>query len=159
MILLIAQSMMVLALGLWLSLGLYDNLRHSHVNGDFVREVLTLARLKDEFPELYAVYAARAVHDERALRWLFRLILGAEAVAVVLLWAGFLSLFLALVGALAPGTAQEIATLGALAFTLVWSGFLIGGNYWCYWMCHEGAQNTHFQMTLWGLGVMILLSV
>ena len=50
-----------------------------------------------------------------------------------------------------------IALFGATAFVAIWSGFLVVGNYFSYWFCHEGAQNTHYQMTLWGLATAILL--
>lgn len=158
MILLFAQMLMVLMLTLWLSLGVFDNLRHPKVNGLFVGQVLELELLKAEFPELYEMHKARAVHSKAVQAWMFRAIVCAEGLAVLLLWGGVLSLCGALFGAVAAAEAQAFATLGVLAFTMIWSGFLVAGNYWCYWMCHEGAQNTHFQMTLWGIGVMILLA-
>lgn len=145
-------------LALWLSLGAYDNLRHPKVNGLFVAQVLELTLLKEEYPELYEMHAKRAVRSKPVQTLLFRLIIFAECAAVLLLWCGFLSLCAAVPGWVAVETATGLATLGVLAFTLIWSGFLVAGNYWCYWMCHEGAQNTHFQMTLWGIGVMVLLA-
>ncbi|MFL2786550.1 MAG: DUF2165 family protein [Paracoccaceae bacterium] len=36
---------------------------------------------------------------------------------------------------------------------------MIAGNWFCYWFCHEGAQNTHFQMTLWGMATMVLIAI
>ena len=51
-----------------------------------------------------------------------------------------------------------IALTGALLFTCVWAGFLGLGNYFCYWFCHEAGQNTHYQMTLWGMANMIFLA-
>ena len=74
-----------------------------------------------------------------------------------LLWAGVLGLILALAGVAALETGRALAMIGTMAFTAVWAGFLIIGNYFCYWFCHEGAQNTHYQMTLWGMANVILL--
>ena len=56
-------------------------------------------------------------------------------------------------------SARSAALGGALGFTTIWSAFLICGNHFAYWYCHEGMQNTHYQMTLWGIATMIFLSV
>lgn len=62
-----------------------------------------------------------------------------------------------LVGSALP-EARRIRTLsGAAAFTTVWTEFQIIGNHFCYWFCHEGAQNTHDQMTFRGLATVILI--
>ena len=76
----------------------------------------------------------------------------------ILLWIGAGALTYSLFGAAALDTARALALLGCIAFTAVWSAFLVVGNYFSYWFGHEGAQNTHYQMTLWGIGVMILLT-
>lgn len=159
MILLLAQFAMVLMLTLWLSVGVHDNLRHPEVNHQFVAQVLAMTRLKEEFPELYALHANRAIKSERTQQLLFWAIVAIEASATLALWAGSAVLLGAVLGVVDIDTARGFGLFGTLAFTMIWSGFLVAGNYWCYWMCHEGAQNTHFQMTLWGIGVMVLLSV
>ena len=79
---------------------------------------------------------------------------GAVSVA---LWVGAISFALAINDQIEADTARMLGLLGALTFTTTWAGFLIVGNWFCYWFCHEGAQNTHYQMTLWGLATMILL--
>ena len=63
----------------------------------------------------------------------------------------------AMAGWVAPETARALALLGATLFTAIWIGFLVAGNYFCYWFCHEWGQNTHYQMTIWGIGTMIFL--
>ncbi|MEL6889123.1 MAG: DUF2165 family protein, partial [Pseudomonadota bacterium] len=68
-------------------------------------------------------------------------------------------LLMALMGTGTVAGGRSIAMIGAMAFTAVWAGFLIVGNHFCYWFCHEGAQNTHYQMTLWGVGTMVLLGL
>jgi hypothetical protein len=40
-----------------------------------------------------------------------------------------------------------------------WAGFLIGGNYFCYWYSHFPGQSTHFQLVLWGTATMIFLAM
>ena len=158
MALIIAQTGMVLMLAVWLSVAVYDNIRTPAVNGTLVSEVLTMQRLQDEYPDLYALHQGRVVTDERVHRFMFRLIVTAEVLTAIALWAGAVTMALAFWGAVQIETARGIAMLGALAFSGVWSGFLIFGNYWCYWMCHDGAQSTHFKLVLWGLGVLLLLA-
>ncbi len=157
--LLFAQCILVLFLALWLSIGVHDNLRHSEVNAQFVTEVVTLSRLSNDFPELYAIHARRAVTNPKSQRLLFQLIVGVECLVALGLWIATIMLVLALLNFTSESVAQSVALLASLAFTSIWSGFLVAGNYWCYWMCHEGAQNTHYQMTFWGIGVMILVSL
>jgi predicted small integral membrane protein len=82
----------------------------------------------------------------------------AELLATILLWVGTIALVMALAGAATIETARMLATFGATAFIAVWSAFLIAGNYFCYWLGHEGAQTTHFHLTLSGLGTLILLA-
>ena len=89
---------------------------------------------------------------------LFWLIVLCEIIATLLLWLGFGALVLALVGVVDISTARTFAVLGTLAFTSIWAGFLIGGNWFCYWFAHADTQNTHYHMTLWGLGTLILLT-
>ena len=159
MILLFAQTVTVLMLALWLSVGLHDNLRHPNVNGEIVRDVLRMRRLREEYPDIYAQHENRAVTATAVQTMLYRLIVLAEGTVALLLWLSVAALGLAVVGAFDTESARQFALLGPLGFCVLWSSFLVAGNYWCYWMCHEGAQNTHFQMTLWGLGVLILLAI
>ncbi len=75
----------------------------------------------------------------------------------LVLVAAVISMALACFGLANPEYARSAALLGALGFTSIWSAFLIGGNHFAYWYCHEVAQNTHFQMSIWGVGTMIFL--
>jgi predicted small integral membrane protein len=157
--LLIAQAGMVSILALWMTVAVRDNILHPSVNGALVAEVLGMVRLKAEFPDLFAIHEKRAVHAPGLLALAMRAIVLAELCAALLLWGGVCLLVLALFGAVPVDTARALARFGALAFTAVWGGFLIGGNFWCYWMCHSEAQKTHMNLALLGLGTMILVSL
>lgn len=155
---LLAQTLVTASLALWLSTGLWDNVFHPVQNEVYTAQVMEMTRLREHYPEAFAPVAHRAITDRRIQVLAFRAVVLAEAVGAILLWAGTLALALALIGMAALDTARALAMLAALAFTAIWSAFLIAGNYFCYWFGHEGAQNTHYQMTLWGLGAMILLA-
>ena len=118
-----------------------------------------MARMREAYPDAYAIVAHRRVSNPNIQKWLFRLIVLWEVLAAIALWIGFATILLSVFGQAVPETGRALALLGALMFTTTWAGFLIAGNWFCYWFCHEGAQNTHYQMTLWGLGTMLLLSV
>lgn len=66
-----------------------------------------------------------------------------ETIAALLLCAGAVLMTLPL------DVARLIALLGALAFTANWTGFLIGGEYFCYCYCHFGSQATHLILAIW----------
>lgn len=154
-----AQTLATSLIAAWLTLGVRDNILHPRVNETYTAEVMEMTRMRAEYPEAFAPVAHRAVTNRNVQLWAFRLVVGAELVATLVLWAGVVALLMAIAGNGAVETGRSIALTGAMLFTAVWAGFLIVGNYFCYWFCHEGAQNTHYQMTLWGLGTMILLAV
>ncbi len=156
--LLVAQIVATGALAGWLTTGVRDNILFPSLNETYTAEVLEIARMREEYPEAYKEVAHRAITDRRVQVWAFRLVVLAELSATILLWTGVVALVMALAGAMAADTARMLATYGATAFITVWSAFLIVGNYFCYWFGHEGAQNTHFQLTLCGLGTLILLA-
>ena len=158
-ILLLAQSVSILSLAAWLTLGLRDNLLYPSLNGSITAEVMAMTRMEREFPAEFQQVAHRAIRNEKTQKLAFRFVLLAELATVILLWLGTTALVLSLFGAASPETARTLALPGALAFTAIWAGFLVVGNHFCYWYCHDGAQNTHYQMTLWGLGTMILLAL
>lgn len=156
--LLVAQIVATGALAGWLTTGVRDNILFPSLNETYTAEVLEIARMREEYPNAYKEVAHRAITDRRVQVWAFRLVVLAELSATILLWTGVVALVMALAGAMAADTARMLATYGATAFITVWSAFLIVGNYFCYWFGHEGAQNTHFQLTLCGLGTLILLA-
>ncbi len=159
MILLLAQTVCVGFLALWLTSGVRDNLLYPAVNEMFTAEVMDMARMRAEYPEAYALVAHRRITNPTLKTTAFRLVVAWELAATVTLWVGVLLLALAIFGWIGPDTARGVAMLAALMFTNTWAMFLIVGNHFCYWFGHEGAQNTHFQMTLWGLGTLIFLSI
>ncbi|MEO0401354.1 MAG: DUF2165 domain-containing protein [Pseudomonadota bacterium] len=156
--LLAAQTLATGLIASWLTLGVRDNIQHPAVNETYTAEVMEMTRMKEEYPDSFAHVAHRAISDRRLQQMAFRLVVGVELVATLVLWAGAFGLLLAVLGPGNGETARSIAMIGAMLFTAVWAGFLIVGNHFCYWFCHEGAQNTHYQMTLWGIGTLILLA-
>ena len=156
--LLLAQAVATAGLAGWLTTGVLDNLLHPSMNETYTAEVMSMDRMRAAYPEAYAEVAHRAVTNRGLQLVAFRSIVVAEFIATLLLWGGVLALVAALFGAATAETSRTVALYGATAFTAVWSGFLVAGNYFSYWFCHEGAQNTHYQMTLWGLGTIILLA-
>ncbi len=118
-----------------------------------------MERMRIEYPDEYATLAYRAITNRRLQKLIFRAVIVAELVAVLALWSGTGALFLTLFGDTAPYTAQLLALFGAIALSAIWAAMLVVGNHFSYWLCHEGAQTTHFHMTLWGLGTMNLLIV
>ncbi|WP_147110532.1 DUF2165 domain-containing protein [Tateyamaria sp. syn59] len=154
-----AQALSTSLLAGWLTLGVRDNILHPSVNETYTAEVLSMTRMRIDYPEAFAHVAHRAITNRRLQRMAFHLVVVAELAATLVLWAGVIGLIMGLVGTGNADTGRAVAMAGAMLFTAIWAGFLIIGNHFCYWFCHEGAQNTHYQMTLWGLGTMILLAL
>jgi len=154
-----AQALATGLVASWLTLGVRDNILHPSVNETYTAEVMEMARMRDEYPDAFDHVAHRAITNRALQKTAFRLVVGAELLATLVLWAGVIGLIMALVGTGTADTGRSIAMAGTMLFTAVWAGFLIVGNHFCYWFCHEGAQNTHYQMTLWGVATMVLLAL
>lgn len=157
--LLIAQTTATFFLAAWLTTGVLENIFFPRLNSAFTAEVLDMKRLREQYPEAYQTVAHRRVENHKVQTFLFRLIVFWESLSTLSLWVGFVALILANFGQTAVETSRVLAMFGVLLFTATWAGFLVAGNWFCYWFCHEGAQNTHYQMTLWGLATMILLAI
>ncbi len=157
-VILIAQTVSIAAIAAWLATGVYDNIFYPDNNELYTSQVMSMERMQVDFPDEYARVAHRAVTNRTVHLLAFRVVVLAELLACLILIAGTVALLMALAGTATVETARSIALLGATAFTAVWAGFLIVGNYFCYWFCHEDGQNTHYQMTLWGMANIILLA-
>lgn len=157
LIILIAQAATVFFLTAWLTIGAFENLVHPEINAPFTAEVLDMSRMRQAYPDAYEVVKHRRIASPGLQLFLFRLIVFWEICAVTALWLGTGAFLFALIGWADIEAARAMGLLGALLFTATWAGFLVAGNWFCYWYCHEGAQNTHYQMMFWGLGTMIFL--
>ena len=158
-VLLAVQGFSTALIFAWLAIGFWDNMRYPSVNETYTAQVVQMERMREEFPDEFSLVAHRAISDRGFQRLMFRLVVLAEGLATLLLFLGVIATLMALVGTGTVGTAKTMMLIGAAAFTGVWASFLIVGNYFCYWFGHEGAQNTHYQMTLWGLGTMIFVTL
>lgn len=156
-VLLLVQAAMTGAIAAWMIVGALDNWLKPGINRETVAEVLRMDQLAEAYPELFAQVRERRVTSPRAISALFRLVVIWETLAALVLAFGTVLLLAAVAGWTAPGTARAVSALGASAFTLTWAGFLVGGNWFLYWMCHFYGQFTHFLLAIWGLGVTLLL--
>jgi len=155
----IAQIALVGGIAAWLATGVYDNIVYPQNNELYTAQVKSMARMKEDYPEEYARVAHRAITTRATQKLAFRFVVLVEFLAMVVLIIASVALALALFGVVTREGAVALALLGATLFTAIWAGFLVVGNYFCYWFCHEAGQNTHYQMTLWGVGVMVFLAV
>ncbi|MEW9919216.1 DUF2165 family protein [Marimonas sp. MJW-29] len=143
----------------WLTTGVLDNLLHPFLNETYTAQVLDMERLRGDYPEAYAFVAYRRISSSKLRGRLFRAIVVWEIVATLALWASAIIFGLAFLGGASEATAIACGLFATGLFISVWAGFLIAGNYFCYWFGHEGGQNTHFQMLHWGMACAVLLVV
>ncbi|TNF65141.1 MAG: DUF2165 family protein [Rhodobacteraceae bacterium] len=156
-VLLLVEAALVAGPGLWMAVAVFDNWRHPRLNEAAVATVVRLDLLAQDYPEDFALIAHRRIDAPRTIRRLFWAIRLAETVAAAALIGSALLLLLA-AGALVPvALATGAAIVSAAFFTLIWAGFLIGGNYFAYWYCHQWAQSNHFMLMVWGLLVLLVL--
>ena len=156
---LFAQTVSLALPAAWLTTGVRDNILHPPVNEVFTAQVLTMERMRTDWPQEYARVEHRAINNRGVQKGLFRLIVVSELVTALVMWGGVILLGLATLGIALPSLARDVAMIGALLFTAIWAMFTIVGNHFSYWFAHEGAQNTHFQLVLWGMANMVFLSV
>ena len=154
--LLVIQIVLTALPAAWMLLGVLDNIRYPDINRNDVSRVLRLDSLED-WPEVHARVRHRRITDPRATRFIFGLIVVAECVASVLLCAGALALSAQLLGLWHDGVPLLLARSGALAFTCVWGGMLIGGQRFYYWYGDFG-QQTHLLALIWGICTLLALT-
>lgn len=147
---LLALAIMAALPGLWMVTGVADNWRVPELNRATVERVMRLELMERDYPDDFARVAHRRVESRAVINTAFRLIVVIETLAAILLVGGAGLLALAALGVAEPALARSVALAGALVFTAVWGGFLIGGNYFCYYYCHYEGQFTHFLLAIWG---------
>lgn len=157
--LLIVQSGIVAALAAWMAVAVADNWRHPQINLRGVREVMSMDLLAHTDTEAFGRVGCRRIVCPVLTLWAYRAIVAWETVAALWLGAGAICLGAAAFGLGGAEMARAVALLGVGAFTLNWAGFLIGGNWFCYWLAHGTAQATHMALAIWGTLVMVLLAV
>lgn len=158
-VLLVAQTTIVFFLAAWLTTGAFENVFQPKLNSVFTTEVMDMTRMRDEYPEAYADVAYRRVSNPTIQKWIFRFIVVWEVAATLALWLGVYMMATAIFGSTDPLEAKAYAMIGVLLFTCTWSGFLVAGNWFCYWFCHFEGQFTHFLMALWGVLTLVFLAV
>ncbi|MGV8831216.1 MAG: DUF2165 family protein [Devosia sp.] len=151
------QFFMVAMPTLWLALGALENIRAPSANGSMVADALAMRPMAEQFPELYAALGRNRIESPAFHRWAFIAIVVSESLVALIMLAGTAALFLAALGALDLEFSRLLATIGVLGFTMIWSAFLVGGQWVHYWAGSEGAQHTHFMLTIWGSAVLCLL--
>jgi predicted small integral membrane protein len=151
------EALLVAAPGAWLAIGAYENVRTPRANGDMVAEVLAMTRMKAEMPEYYALVADHRIESPGIHRFIFAAIVLAESVSAIVMLVGALALAGAAAGLWDAAGPRVIAVLGTLGFTMVWSAFLVGGQWVHYWATHQDAQHTHFLLAIWGVITLSLL--
>ncbi|MGY6534663.1 MAG: DUF2165 family protein [Pararhodobacter sp.] len=142
-----------------MTVALHDNLRHPEINEQFTREFLSLARIKCDYPGVLVQLEKRSINDPRIHRAVFLAIVIAEMVVVALLWFATAALVAAAAGMLSQTVGRALALVGAFGFVAIWAAFVTVGNHFIYWLCHEGAHATYFQLLLWGMATLLLIAL
>jgi predicted small integral membrane protein len=155
----LTQCVLTACLAGWMLSAVYNNWRFPGLNEEAVAMVMKFELMEVTYPKDYAAVRHRKIENLRIIRAVFRLMVLMETTAAILLLMGAFLLFASLFGLVSSGIASFVALAGALAFVLTWTGFLIGGEYFCYWYCHFGSQATHMMLAIWGTLVAGLLLV
>ncbi len=151
----IARIVLVTLHAAWLGLAVFDNMRHADVNRSDVAKVLDLEALKEE-PEIRARVAQRAISNPRTVRLLFAAIVAAETVVALALSLAAICLVLALLGVAENAFAHAFAIYAVTGFCAIWTGFLIGGQWFFYWYGDFG-QRTHLLLAIWGVATLMVV--
>lgn len=154
---LLIDSAMIGAMGVWMIVAVADNWRHPALNLEAVAMVLRFDLMAEQYPEDFKQVAHRRIDDPKTIKRMFHALRMAETIAAAALIIGSTLLLAAAFGIVSATLATAVGLVGAAFFTLVWAGFLIGGNYFAYWYSHVWAQSNHFMLMYWGLFVLLIL--
>lgn len=148
---LVTQTLLVGLLAGWLVIGAYENICAPEVNLALVRDVFSMRLIAEEMPDVYEMVKRNRVTSEGLQTGLFKLVVAFETLVALGLTLGTGMLALAVFGAIDPGYARLFAGWSVLGFILIWGLFLVGGNWFHYWVAHKSTQHTHYFMTFWGI--------
>jgi hypothetical protein len=146
-----SQTVLVGLLAGWLVIGAYENIRAPDVNRFLVSDVFSMHSMEAEMPEVYSQVSRNRMASTRLHRGLFALIVGFEVFVALGLVIGTGLLALSLLGITDAHFARLFAGWAVLGFILIWGLFLVGGNWFHYWVTHKDTQVTHYLMTIWGI--------
>lgn len=159
MLVLFVEAALVASLGVWMTVAVYDNWRHPGLNREAVAMVMRFDLMEKDYPDDFAIVAHRKISDDRMIDLAFRTIRIAETLAAITLLSTSGLLVLSAFGAVPTELSTGIALLAVAYFCLIWAGFIIGGNYFHYYFCHQWGQSNHFMFMYWGLFVLAILLI
>ncbi|MBV6658847.1 MAG: DUF2165 family protein [Devosiaceae bacterium] len=154
---LVAQCALVGLLAGWLVIGAYENIRSPSVNLDLVRDVFSMETMEIDEPGVFEQVKRNRITSQRVQTVAFRAVVFFETLVACALVIATLLLALAVLGAVSVPYAQVFAAWSVLGFTMIWGLFLVGGNWFHYWVVHQSSQHTHYFMTLWGIATLLVL--
>lgn len=146
-----SQTVLVGLLAGWLVIGAYENIRAPDVNRLLVSDVFSMQRMEAEMPDVYEQVKRNRVLSRGVQKGLFALVVSFETLVALGLVIGTGLLALALFGITSVDYARLFAGWAVLGFILIWGMFLVGGNWFHYWVSHKDTQTTHYLMTIWGI--------
>ena len=155
---LLGQAVLTATLAGWIGIGVIENIRFPPVNGDLVAMVMRMDMVRQERPEIYEKVKGNRVDSARIHSLAYALIVAVELLAAILLTLGAVLLVLAAFGAAGETAARCIAAAGAVVFSMIWGGFLVGGQWFHYWAGWKDSQFTHFFLAIWGAVVFMALT-
>ena len=158
-VVLLVEAALVAGLGVWMAVAVYDNWAHARLNREAVAMVMRFDLMERDYPDDFAIVAHRKVTSERLISAAFETIRLAETLAALGLLASAALLLGAALGLAAAATATTWALLSTTFFSLIWAGFIIGGNYFHYYFCHQWGQSNHFMFMYWGLFDLAILLI
>lgn len=153
----LVDAALVAGLGGWMTFAVADNWLHPSLNENGVAMVVRFDLMAEEYPDDYAEIAYRRIDNPKTIRLIFQGIRLAETLAAIALLLSAAALLLAAAGLVSATAAQIMALVSAAYFASVWAGFLMGGNYFAYWYCHQWSQANHFMLMFWGILVLVVL--
>jgi len=158
-VMLLVEAALVAALGTWMAVAVYDNWRHAKLNLEAVAMVMRFDIMERDYPEDYKIVAHRKVTNDRLISVSFQVIRLAETLAAIVLLVAAFGLLGAAFGTFGAEAATIFAIVACAFFTLIWAGFIIGGNYFHYYYCHQWGQSNHFMFMYWGFFVLLILMI
>ena len=156
---LLIEAALVGSLAAWMCVAVFDNWRHPKLNKDAVAMVMRFELMEKDYPDDFALVAHRKIENPKIIDWSFQGIRLAETLAAILLAVSFCLLIAAAFGVVSQPFASGLAIAATAFFALIWAGFIIGGNYFHYYYCHQWGQSNHFMFMYWAFFVLIILMI
>lgn len=154
------KGLLMLSLGIWLGLGVFNNLVDSGTNRYLLGEMFTMSQLKTD-SYLGKGLLHRAISSQRMTRITLSIVIIMQMIVIILFWCAAYQLFAVIWNhgnTMNESRAIATANIALAGYLGLWIFFLCGGLWFGYWMKMGHVQQVHMMLVIIAVASLIFIN-